>query len=333
MIGVSIIICCYNSSSRIKPTLTHLAKQNINENVEIIFVDNNSTDNTLIIAKEIWQNLNTDVPIIFLEEKRKGKTFAFNKGLEYSKYDFILICDDDNWLSENYVQKALSIISSNNKIGAIGGLGIPEYEEKPPEWFISQIGGYAVGPQGESSGNISSKGWLYGAGMVLRKSALLELYSLGFKNYLTGHVGNTLLSGEDAEICYAMVIIGYEIWYEEELIFKHFTSKERLTWQYSLRVFEGYGAANVVLTNYKLAIQNRNRIYIKNLWIREILRLLKNTGFMVFLIDYFIFKNSIKHEYLLKAKLWGELKALFFHRGLFIKNKADVFNLIKPTMK
>ncbi len=57
MIGVSVIICCYNSSSRIIPTLQNLVKQRVPNHIpwEVIVVNNASTDNTGEVAKETWQ--------------------------------------------------------------------------------------------------------------------------------------------------------------------------------------------------------------------------------------------------------------------------------------
>jgi len=76
---------------------------------------------------------------------------------------------------------------------------------------------------------------LYGAGMFLRKEVYENLKKNGFKNYLTGHKGTGLLSGEDAEICYAIIISGYKIWYDEKLIFYHYTEKYRTSWNYALK--------------------------------------------------------------------------------------------------
>ena len=61
MTGVSIIICCYNASKRITPTLRHLQKQSFREpiNWEVIIIDNASTDQTADIAKQYKLNFET----------------------------------------------------------------------------------------------------------------------------------------------------------------------------------------------------------------------------------------------------------------------------------
>jgi len=51
--GISVLVCTYNGAKRLEKTLAHLAAQVTNSTVEweIILVDNNSTDNTSVIAK------------------------------------------------------------------------------------------------------------------------------------------------------------------------------------------------------------------------------------------------------------------------------------------
>jgi len=62
--GISVVICCYNSASRLPATLQHIAEQSLDSEIlwEIIIVDNASTDNTAEIASTYWQFLNCRIP-------------------------------------------------------------------------------------------------------------------------------------------------------------------------------------------------------------------------------------------------------------------------------
>jgi glycosyltransferase involved in cell wall biosynthesis len=326
--GVSVIICCYNASGRIQNTLQYLANQKCSVDFEVLIIDNKSEDDTIEISKKEWGKHKSDATLRFFIEERQGKSFAFERGLIEAKYNFILICDDDNWLTEDYIQTGFNILDSNPKIGALGGIGIPRFEEKPPAWFTSILkGGYAFGPQGDKSGDITDKGWLYGAGVFIRKDLFLKVKNIGFNNYLTGPVGNNLLSGEDVEICYIFKICGYKIWYDERLKFFHYTEKYRTEWNYALRIFKGRGAANVILTCYKLAISKNVKLFNRQLWYLEVARLLKNILLSRSTYNYLIFKKRTNENNLSTAKLLGEFSCLLTNKNLFEKNRTDVIYL------
>ncbi|MBK6397553.1 MAG: glycosyltransferase [Bacteroidetes bacterium] len=57
MQGISIVICCYNSESRIKETLEALQMQEVGNDIkwEVLLVDNNSTDKTIEVSEMIWK--------------------------------------------------------------------------------------------------------------------------------------------------------------------------------------------------------------------------------------------------------------------------------------
>ena len=123
--GVSIIICCYNSSSRIREVVEYLSKQIqiIDFLSEIIIVDNASSDHTSELVKELISQYNFLEINLFLE-KKPGLMHAREKGVNESKYEYLLYCDDDNFLSNNYVNSVYEIMSNNSDVGVCGGKGI-----------------------------------------------------------------------------------------------------------------------------------------------------------------------------------------------------------------
>ena len=81
--GISIIVCCHNSEDRLPNTLESLSKQHLDSNhpVEIIIVDNNSSDNTGLIAQKLWNDFGTPYPLIVIEEKKPGLSNARRAGV------------------------------------------------------------------------------------------------------------------------------------------------------------------------------------------------------------------------------------------------------------
>ncbi len=66
--GVSVIICCYNSEQTILETLTYLGAQQLDArfSIEVILVDNVSTDATVEVAQRYWEeNQSNAIPLSF----------------------------------------------------------------------------------------------------------------------------------------------------------------------------------------------------------------------------------------------------------------------------
>jgi len=257
MDGISVIICCYNSAKRIPETLKHLSQQQILTYFpwEIILVNNNSNDTTVEVATQEWQSYNSNVLFKILNVPEPGKSYAIKAGVFEAKYKYSIICDDDNWLSPDYLQIAFEIMESNSQIGMLGGQGIAACEINPPEWFENKKSDYAVGKQGLESGDITSRYYLWGAGVVFRTDILFQIYNSGIKSLLTCRKGNELTSGGDSEISAWFILVGYKLWYDSRLIFRHYIPKERLTEDYVNRLQEGFDLASVKLIYYNKLIK------------------------------------------------------------------------------
>ncbi len=258
MKGVSVIVCCYNSSGRLEKTLQALAKQQFNQNLlwEIIIVDNASKDNTTVAAAEIWEKLNTPIKIKIVGEAIPGLGNARKKGITKAAYSVILFCDDDNWLAPNYVQRIFDILENDSTIAACGGMGIPVFETAEPYWFYAYAEAFALGSQ-EINNEKQQLLNLYGAGLAIQKHALEQLYQSGFDPLLQGRIGKKLSSAEDTELTYAFVLMGYKLFCSDELKFFHYLPKERLTFDYLKNLFIAFGNDGPVRNLYYAYISNR----------------------------------------------------------------------------
>ena len=293
MKGVSVIICCYNSILKLPATLAHLAKQSYKPSWEIILVDNNSSDRTAQFAKQFWYASGlVAVPLVSVTEKRPGLSYAREAGIEAARYEFIIFCDDDNWLAENYIEKAYEIISADSRIGILGGFNSPVSDSNFPNWFLEMQNAYACGPQAATDGEVDRQ-FITGAGMVVRKKIFLILKSLGYKSLLTGRKGQNLLSGDDSEICFVTIMLKYKIIYSAELALQHYMPQIRLTWPYFIKMILGHAQAGYILQYYQL--ENSRSDYRDN-WLSELIRIsviyLRQTSSRM-VCDYFVCKNRI----------------------------------------
>lgn len=276
-IDVSVIVCCYNSENRIVPTLKHLSKQILDSlSCEIILVDNNCSDRTIEIAKKTWDSIGKPIEMKVIEEKQPGLSFARKAGVFAAQGEILVFCDDDNWLSEYFIMQGFEIMNSNHEIGVLGGRGIPVFEVEEPDWFSTFQGCYAVGFQAICSGDITSRGYVWGAGCFIRRQTLLQLYESGFESFCSGRKEGLLLSGDDSEICKWHILIGKKLWFDESLVFKHFIEKHRLQKDYLSRLIEGFNLSTEYLTLYDEVIfyENSSRISKLKIQTRRLIGLL-----------------------------------------------------------
>lgn len=302
--GVSIVLCTYNGKNRLEETFKHLAAQKITVPCEIIFVDNASTDGTKEFADHWWQLKEAShISYRSFVQPIPGKSYAQDLGYDQAQYEYILVCDDDNWLCDIYVQTAYTIMTENTSIGALGGWCDAEFETKKPEWFEAYAKYYAVSKQGIQSGNIThKKGCLYGAGMVLRKSHWLQLKALGFNHLLSCRKGDSLSSGGDTEYCYALRILGYEIWYDERLYFKHYMTTGRLNLNYLRRLRKAMSNSNAILWAYQdvLKVKERTALEFKKVVFKGVPFYFTNKIVSLFFGDFE--KKEIAKRYFIHVK-------------------------------
>ncbi len=270
-LGVSVVICTYNGAALIPDTIKHLAQQRVNNHLpwEVIIIDNASTDNTSEVAKQEWQKYNIRTPFSLMHQPQQGLTYARKMALENARYEFVLFCDDDNWLSQDYVSNAYNIMLHNANIGVLGGLGELVYEVEPPEWTLA-FTMFGNGPQERASGKVQ-RNKVYGAGCVIRRSAINRILNAGYIPLLTDRVAGNLSSGGDHELCYILAMTGYDIWYDERLRFKHYMPKKRVEWNYYERFFNEASQSIEVIIPYEILLnhnaQSTYSFYIKLLYI------------------------------------------------------------------
>ncbi len=106
---VSIVIPCYNHGEYLQEALDSINIDNINYPVEIIIVDDGSSDHGTLEKLESLKQLN--YTIIHQENGGPGK--ARNTGINIAVGKFILPLDADNKIKPDYINKAVPILERN----------------------------------------------------------------------------------------------------------------------------------------------------------------------------------------------------------------------------
>jgi glycosyltransferase involved in cell wall biosynthesis len=294
MNGFSIVVCCYNSSSRIQETLWYLFRLKKPGEVlfEIIVVNNNSSDNTTEMARQAEELHNNDkVPFRIMEEPKAGLIHARKKGIASSTYDWIIFCDDDNHLDERYLVTVSKLVAGKNDVAIYGGWCKPKLPFYPGKWIEANYPALAIEPSPKLAGYVD---WVFGAGMIVKKELFYELQSRSIELILTGRVGKKQTSGDDAELCHLARFIGYKVYYDPALILFHCVSARRLT------------KRNFIKSNYK-------------------------NVFMViyfYLLDMIIKDRSITGSILYKKFLQTRLRNTFYYLPRIVFGKNAFFSFM-----
>lgn len=230
---VTVIICTYNGSRSISGALDSIFNQaGVGRlfSLAILVIDNGSSDDTAtkVLARFTGSHSNIETNIVY--EPVKGLASARRAGLLCTASEFVVFCDDDNELDANYIAKGLRIMNERNRVGVIGGKGVfvaDNFEE--PTWFAKYQSYFAVGEQLPSEGDANERGYLWGAGLMIRAEPLRMAYQLGLTSITSGRTGSEITSGDDTELAMWFRLLGYDLWYSPEMTFNHRISVERIS--------------------------------------------------------------------------------------------------------
>lgn len=240
--GFSIVVCTHNGRARLLPTLEHLAALAVPEGcaVELIVVDNASTDGTASFVHTVWQQLGTPYPVAVIEERRPGKGYAVETGYDTAMNAYILTVDDDNWLDAQYLVVAAQLLKSDAGIGVLQGISEGVFEADPPSWVDAFKHLFIIGAPVAKTGYFPDGDfYVWGAGMVLLRADWAYLRGLGFE-FLTSKIQGKA-AGEDTELGFALFLLGRKFYFSDALKYRHFMPADRVQWQKLQKNFEVFG--------------------------------------------------------------------------------------------
>jgi glycosyltransferase involved in cell wall biosynthesis len=177
---VSIVIPAYNEEKLLPQTLESLSNQKFNYPFEIIVVDNASTDNTGQIASS-WG-------VKVIHEKKKGITYARQKGLLESKGEIIISTDADTIFEKDWFNNLVKPFFKNKWINITYGPSVyPTSSKFKVKLFQTIYNGLKFFFQAIPT-------MVAGHNMAFRKARAMEVG--GYKTKFT--------HGEDVEIAWRM---------------------------------------------------------------------------------------------------------------------------------
>lgn len=118
--SVTLLIAAYNEEAGIYDTLRYVNEQRYNGKINIVVIDNNSSDETASEVERAKKDFDKDITL--LKETKPGKFNALNKGLKYVKTKYVITLDADTIIHKDAINNLVSrMVSSPDDVCAVAG--------------------------------------------------------------------------------------------------------------------------------------------------------------------------------------------------------------------
>lgn len=109
-IAVSIVVPVYNAAPYLRKCLDSIVNQTL-KNIEIIFIDDGSTDGSSEICREYAAK---DKRIIYYKKENEGLAAARQDGIERANGEYVGFVDSDDWLELNMYERMYTVAKEND---------------------------------------------------------------------------------------------------------------------------------------------------------------------------------------------------------------------------
>jgi glycosyltransferase involved in cell wall biosynthesis len=246
---LSAVVCTYNPRVEyLNQVFSSLMRQTLPVDMwELVVVDNASDP-------EIRQLDGLFLPEFaqIIVEPNLGLTQARLKGIEASRGEFIIFIDDDNILSEDYLEQVNLLYKKYPNIGIWSGHVEPIFEQQPGEHLEPYLNYLALHKvTHEVWSNMHDSAPLpCGAGMCVHRDVAIRYFTDLPNNplrLLLGRKGNSLLAGEDTDIGLTACDMGRGVGRSPMLKLHHLIPKNRVQQNYLDKLVEAITYSHRIL--------------------------------------------------------------------------------------
>ena len=288
---LSIVVCTYNRSRLLKKCLDSILSQVTNE-IEIIIIDNNSSDDT----KRVVDSFSSKLPKVrYFFEPKIGLSHARNRGAKEANGDWLLYIDDDAIAFPNLLNRFI-FICSNYDFDCFGGTHIGYYDDPKPKWLNSEFGNM-INPLHQIG--YLSRPLLTGGLFAIKKSSLIEV---GLFNENLGMKGSNIGYAEEDEIQKKLLNKGFILGFDPEFKIYHPVLRHKLALMWHLKSAFAHGRDGE---------KSRNEY---QLW-STILLLLKSTVALIIKLPIYLFKTVLKENYYWQNAVLDSFSPIFYRMG------------------
>ena len=251
-IDLTICIVNWNTRDILRKCLQSIYTYSEDLAIEIIIVDNASTDGTVGQFKSEYPD------VLIIENKNNiGFGRANNQAIHQSRGKYILLLNPDIILIEPCLTEMINFLKNHSKVGCVGTKLIntdnriqKSYFKTFPTPFNQFKEGMLlnrlkniISPKDKDTQNRFEVAWLVGACMMF-KSELLKT--------LRGFDEQYFMFGEDVDLCYQLKKIGFKIYYlnDIKMLHHHAVSSKQQVKRYFSAVLQKESRYKFMKKNY-----------------------------------------------------------------------------------
>jgi len=267
MFDISVIICTYNRAEMLRETLkSWLLLESAESNVELIIVDNNSTDHT----RQVVESFQIRCPsrLRYVCETNVGLSYARNRGINEASGNIVAFVDDDVYFTKGWLKELLKAFNDNPEISCVGGKSIPKFDVDKPEWITEDLKIYGSTDSGDEDRLMVFPEHPFGLNMAFRKAVFKQV---GKFNTNLGRIRNSLLSNEEKDIFYRINEAGLKVFYSSKAVLYHRISADRMEKSWILKRIYWQAISDVI---FDQSIQKQSKFILSKNAIRSIKRII-----------------------------------------------------------
>ncbi len=248
---VDIAICTWNRAALLACTLDSFSRLLVEPSfrLNIIIVDNNSTDSTPEVIKSFQKSkFAKSNSVVAMRETRQGHTFSRNRAVEAADSDLMIWTDDDVEVQNDWVTRYVDAANQNPEVTFWGGEIIPRFEGQTPKWILENwdaLKGCFAARTFDGDLELDLSRLPYGANFAIRTKAQKEFH---FDESL-GRRGDQVLGEDELDLFRRLLSAGKRGQWVPGAGLEHVIPKDRASEKYVFDYFVGQGRALVTKGN------------------------------------------------------------------------------------
>ena len=236
---VSVIICTRNRARSLAGTLDSISRLDVppRMSVEIVVVDNGSTDDTPMVIRGASHG---DIPVRYISEPIPGKSRALNRSIEVTDSEILLWTDDDVRVRPDWLTKMVAPILSGEADACAGGVKLAAHLIQP--WMTASHKSWYASFDRLTFERQPS---MIGANMAVSRRVIRSIPSYDPE---LGPPGTG--SGEETLFSRQLLTAGFKLLFVDDADVEHHFDMARLHPKHQIRAAIAFGRSNAYMCHH-----------------------------------------------------------------------------------